>query len=108
MFKNRTLQHRSREESANTHHAPIVVDLLERDWVEDDAGHDLGEDGPVLDEVIVVLDRLLVDDWHDPLENLVLQLQVPLQQRSELKISTLQMKGRWLSNINVWFPFMYS
>jgi hypothetical protein len=25
-----------------------------------------------------------------------------------LSAYTLQMKGRWVSNINVWFPFMYS
>ncbi len=95
MFKNRIFTTSQKRRKSQTHHAPIIVDLLERDWVEDDAGHDLGEDGPVLDEVIVVLDRLLVDDGHDPLEDLVLQLQVPLQKYNELKISTLQMKGRW-------------
>jgi len=68
-----------------THHAPVVVDLLERDGVEDDAGHDLGEDGAVLDEVVVVFDRLLVDDRHDPLEDLVLQLQVTLHNKTGLK-----------------------
>ncbi len=61
-----------------THHAPVVVDLLERDGVEDDAGHDLGEDRTVLDKVVVVLAGLLVDDGHDPLQHLVLQLQVAL------------------------------
>ncbi len=28
--------------------------------------------------------------------------------RIRISASTLQMKGRWESNINVWFPFMYS
>ncbi len=27
--------------------------------------------------------------------------------RSRRQFTTLQMKGRWESNINVWFPFMY-
>ena len=27
---------------------------------------------------------------------------------TSMHLATLQMKGRWVSNINVWFPFMYS
>ena len=29
-------------------------------------------------------------------------------ERARAQQGTLQMKGRWESNINVWFPFMYS
>jgi hypothetical protein len=64
---------------SETHHSPVVVDLLEGDGVEDDARHHLGEDGPVLDKVVVVLGRLLVDDGHYPLQHLVLQLQITLK-----------------------------
>jgi hypothetical protein len=31
-----------------------------------------------------------------------------LPQRNNVKDPALQMKGRWESNINVWFRFMYS
>ena len=57
---------------------PVVLDGVHGDGVEDDAGHDPGEDGAVLDEGVVVSAGLLVDDCHDPLQHCVLQLEISL------------------------------
>ena len=61
-----------------TYHAPVIVDLLEGDGVEHDLDHDLGEDGSVLDEGLVVGAGLLVHHRHDPLQHPLLQVQVTL------------------------------
>ena len=64
-----------------TYHAPVVIHLLQRDRVEDDAGHHLGEDGAILDKPVVVGGWFLMNNGHNPLQNLVLQLQVFLQRK---------------------------
>ena len=53
--------------AGHTYHAPVIVDLVQGDGVEDNAGHHFGEDGPVLDEPVVVGGWLLVHNAHDPL-----------------------------------------
>ena len=51
----------------DTHHAPVVINRVEFNRVEDNAGHHFREDGAVLDEPVVVGGGLLVHDAHDPL-----------------------------------------
>ena len=47
--------------------APVVVDGVQGDGVEHNVGHHLWQDGPVLDEPVVVRTGLLMHDAHDPL-----------------------------------------
>ena len=62
-----------------TYSAPIIINLFEGYRVEDNAGHKLGQNTAVLDEVLVVWSWSLVNDTDDPLQHFVLQLNVPLQ-----------------------------
>ena len=62
----------------NTYSAPIVINLLEGYRVEDDAGHDLCQDGSVLQEVVVVSGGLLVNDGNNPLQNFMFKLNISL------------------------------
>ena len=63
----------------DTYSAPIVINLLEGYRVEDDAGHDLCQDGSVLQEVVVVSGWLLVNDRNNPLQNFMFKLNVSLK-----------------------------
>ena len=65
--------------SVVTHHAPVIVNLIKSYRVEDNARHYFGENGTVLDKPVVVRGGLLVDDAHDPLKHLPLQLKIFLQ-----------------------------
>ena len=72
--------------SFSTHHAPVVVNLVQSHRVEHNAGHYFGQNGPVLDEPVVVRGGLLVDDAHDPLQHLPLQLQVFLKRKENMNV----------------------
>ena len=59
-----------------TYNAPIGVNLFNRNRVEDNADHQLGEDGAVLDEPVVVRGGLLLHHRHNPLQHFSLQLKI--------------------------------
>ena len=71
-----------------THHSPVIIHLLQGDRVEDNAGHHPGQDGPVLDEPVVVRGGFLLDDGDDPFQHFVLQLQVFLQEMYSQMLKT--------------------
>ncbi len=61
-----------------TYCAPVIINLLEGNRVEYDVGENSAEDGPVLDEVVVVRRRLFVHNRNYPLQHFVLQLNISL------------------------------
>ena len=70
----------------STHHAPVIVNLVQSHRVEHNAGHYFRQNRPVLDEPVVVRGGLLVDDAHDPLQHLPLQLQVFLKRKENMNV----------------------
>ena len=62
-----------------TYNAPVGVYLLDRDGVEDDADHQLGEDGAILDEPVIVRGRFFLHDRNNPLKYFSFQLQIFLK-----------------------------
>ena len=61
------------------YNAPVGVNLLNWHRVEHNADHELGEDGAVLDEPLIVCGWLFPHHGNNPLQDFLLQLQIFLK-----------------------------